>query len=180
MLPKTALALFLALAAPAAAETIDGARLHVVDGDTVRLPAGEVVRLYAIDAPETSPGRVRCEREIALGLAAKARLRALLVGQSVEIVRGEPGTGRQRDRYGRTLGALITPAGDVAMILIAEGHAVPWRVAEPQRRPERRIGARGNDGSTRPLRVRHVRRLGARGDDEAPAPHGLRERRLHG
>ena len=122
--------LFLALAAPAAAETIDGARIYVVDGDTIRLPGGERVRLYAIDAPETQPSRVRCERELELGLRAKERLRALLVGQSVEIVRGEPGTGRQRDRYRRTLGALVTPAGDVAMVLIAERHAVAWRAGK--------------------------------------------------
>ena len=122
---RLAFALLIALAAPAAAETIDGARIYIIDGDTVRLPGGEIVRLYAIDAPET--GRARCEAEIAAGLRAKARLHALLTGQSVEIVRGEPGTGRQRDRYGRTLGALVTPSGDVAQVLIAEGHAAPWR-----------------------------------------------------
>lgn len=120
--------LFLALAAPAAAETIDGARIYVVDGDTIRLPGGERVRLYAIDAPEIS--RARCEAELAAGLRAKERLRALLVGQSVAIERCEPSTGRCADRYRRTLGALITPAGDVAMILIAEGHAVPWRTGK--------------------------------------------------
>jgi micrococcal nuclease len=122
--------LFLALAAPAAAETVGGSRIYVVDGDTVRLPGGEVVRLYAIDAPETQPDRARCERELAAGLRAKERLRALLVGQSVAIERCEPSTGRCADRYRRTLGALITPAGDVAMILIAEGHAVPWRAGK--------------------------------------------------
>jgi endonuclease YncB( thermonuclease family) len=125
---RLALALFIALAAPAAAETIDGVRIYIIDGDTVRLPGGETIRLHAIDAPET--GRARCEAELAAGLRAKERLRALLVGQSVEIVRGEPGTGRERDRYGRTLGALVTPAGDVAMVMIAEGHAVPWRAGK--------------------------------------------------
>lgn len=125
---RLALALFLALTAPAAAETIDGARIYIIDGDTVRLPGGERVRLYAIDAPEIS--RARCEAELAAGLRAKERLRSLLVGQSVAIERCEPSTGRCADRYRRTLGALITPAGDVAMILIAEGHAVPWRTGK--------------------------------------------------
>jgi micrococcal nuclease len=127
---RLALALFIALAAPACAETVDGSRIYVVDGDTVRLPGGEVVRLYAIDAPETQPGRARCERELALGLRAKERLRALLVGRAVEVNRCEPGTGRCVDPYGRALGALITPAGDVAETLMAEGHAVPWRAGK--------------------------------------------------
>ena len=119
------LAIITALAPPARAETLLGARLYVIDGDTVRLPGGETLRLHALDAPET--GRARCEAEIARGLAAKARLRALLVGESVEVTRCEPATGRCVDRYGRTLGALATSAGDVALILIAEGHAMPWR-----------------------------------------------------
>jgi len=124
---RLAFALLIALAAPAAAETIDGARIYIIDGDTVRLPGGETVRLYAIDAPETQPSRVRCERELALGLAAKERLRALLVGQLVAIERCEPSTGRCVDRYRRTLGALVTPKGDVAETLVQEGHAVRWR-----------------------------------------------------
>lgn len=109
------------------AETIDGRAIIVIDGDTVALPAGpgrsERLRLHAIDAPESY--RARCEAELVAGLKAKARLRALLSGP-VRVTRGEPGTGRQVDRYGRTLGALETPAGDAAGILIAEGLAIRW------------------------------------------------------
>lgn len=124
---RLALAILLTLTAPARAETVDGARIYVIDGDTVRLPGGERLRLWAIDAPETQPSRIRCDLALARGLAAKARLRALLVGQSVAVERCEPGTGRCADRYGRTLAALATAAGDVAQKLVTEGHAVPWR-----------------------------------------------------
>ena len=115
----------LSASAPAAAQTYDGARIYVIDGDTVRLPGGEIVRLHAIDAAEI--GGARCEAELTRGLAAKARLRALLNGEAAMLTRCEPATGRCVDRYGRTLGALATRAGDVAQILIAEGHALPWR-----------------------------------------------------
>jgi endonuclease YncB( thermonuclease family) len=90
-----------------------------------RLPGGETLRLHAIDAPEI--GRARCEAELVAGLQAKARLRALLAGRAVTVERCEPSTGRCVDRYGRTLAAVTIDAGDVALILIAERHAEPWR-----------------------------------------------------
>lgn len=133
----SALAITILTAASAAAETLDGARIIVIDGDTVALPCAapargcaERLRLHAIDAPELRGAR--CEAEAVLALAAKERLRALLSGP-VEIVRGEPITGRPRDVYGRTLGAILRPsaapglpAGDVAADLLARGLAEPW------------------------------------------------------
>lgn len=119
-------------AQPAHAETIDGNRITIIDGDTVALPCAvpargcsEKIRLYAIDAPESY--RSRCDAEQIQGLEAKARLADLLRNQPVTIKRGEPSTGRMRDPYRRTLGALVTPQGDVAEIMLREGVVLPWR-----------------------------------------------------
>lgn len=106
----------------ARAEMLDGRRLHVIDGDTVRLSRAETIRILNIDAPETRGAR--CERELIMGLRAKERLRALLAGP-IRIERCEP-SGRCRDRYGRTLARLVTATGDAGLQLIAEGHALPW------------------------------------------------------
>lgn len=117
------LAAFLA-AAPAGAETVDGSRIVIIDGDTVHI-AGERIRLLDIDAPESF--RSACEAELVAGLKAKERLRALLDGQDVTIERDG------RDRFGRTLARLRTPAGDVGMVLLRERLAlryVPGRRAE--------------------------------------------------
>jgi len=125
------------LATPANSETIDGARIVVIDGDTVALPCvtpgpgcSERVRLYNTDAPETRGAT--CNAELELGLAAKARLRQLLTGP-VSIDRCEPKTGRCKDGFGRTLGALISAAGDIGQLLIAEGLAEPWRAGRKAR-----------------------------------------------
>lgn len=121
-------ALILALAEPARAEIVDGARIEVVDGDTLELPCTapcnrERLRFFGIDSPELSSPR--CEGEQALAIAARDRMRALMAGR-VEIVRGEPSTGRMRDRYGRTLGTVLRldaapglPAGDVQRDMLA-------------------------------------------------------------
>jgi len=136
----TVLALSAGLAlgsSPALAETIDGARIHVIDGDTVALPSGERIRLAGIDAPET--WHPRCQAELEQGRAATARLRELLAGP-VEIER--QGT----DRYGRTLARLVTAAGgDVEQPMVADGLAVaylPGRAAWAARRDHWCGGAR--------------------------------------
>jgi endonuclease YncB( thermonuclease family) len=118
-------------------EAVDGDRITVIDGDTVALPCAvpgrgcaERVRVYSIDAPETRGARCPAEREA--GLRAKARLAALLRRQAVSIERCEPGINgrapRCTDRYGRTLARLVTAAGDVGSVLIAEGLATRWPV----------------------------------------------------
>lgn len=111
------LAGILALTAfPAGAETVDGTLIRVIDGDTVEL-AGERIRLVEPDAPEIS--KPRCNTELAKGLLASGRLRQLLQGQ-VTIER----SGRT-DRYGRTLASLVAQKGNVALVLIQEGLAIP-------------------------------------------------------
>jgi len=118
-----------ATASTACAETIDGDRIRIIDGDTVALPCdpargiypgcAERVRLVGIDAPETST-RARCEAEAVAGLEAKAELADLIRGRPVEITR----TGV--DRYGRTLARLTAGGIDVDAAMLAAGAAIPY------------------------------------------------------
>lgn len=107
----------------ARAETVDGDRIVIIDGDTVGLPGGERVRIFNIDAPETR--RSRCMAELVAGLDAKERLAQLLRGGPVEVNRCEA-SGRCRDRYGRTLARLSAGGRDVGGVLVAEGKALAW------------------------------------------------------
>lgn len=77
------------------------------DGDTCRA-GDERIRLACIDTPERGrPGAA----------AATRRTRQLLVGRRVTIRR------ITTDRYGRTVAELIVPQGNVAQLLVQEGHA---------------------------------------------------------
>jgi len=106
-----------AVAAPAIAQPAP--LLQVTDGDTVRL-GDERIRLAAIDAPETA--QPECLAEALLGALATARLQQLVALPGALVI-----TRHGTDRYGRTL-ATITIAGlDLALQLIAEGLARPWR-----------------------------------------------------
>ena len=95
-----------------------GRRINcVVDGDTVWLD-GEKIRLVNIDAPEV---KARCNAERQRASAATRQLASLLHSQPIRIHR------RGEDRYGRTLAALSTPAGDVGDDLVRRNLAVTWR-----------------------------------------------------
>lgn len=109
------------------AETLDGSRIFVLDGDTVALPCSvpargcaEKIRLRAIDAPETS--NAHCEAELQAGLAAKQRLAELLRAGPVSVQRSG-----EIDRYGRSLGDLETSAGDAGAVLVRERLALPYQ-----------------------------------------------------
>lgn len=118
----------------ARAETIDGDRITILDGDTVTLPCeaakgiypgcAERLRLVGIDAPETG-SRARCDAEAAAGLAARAALADLIRGHAIEITR----TGR--DRYGRTLARLAANGTDVDTAMLATGLAIPYTPGRP-------------------------------------------------
>ena len=112
--PTAALAFaLLLLASPVSARTI------LIDGDTIDVD-GVRIRIAAIDTPETF--RPRCERERALGIAAKERLRELLDAGAVTF------TPTGVDRYGRTLAHVFVNGGaDVGETLIKENHAVRWK-----------------------------------------------------
>lgn len=115
-----AVAASLVLAVPAAAETVNGDRIYVIDGDTIAVQGQrQRIRLLDIDAPEIS--KPRCDREMRLGLDAKARLIALVRGQQVEIER------KGNDVYGRALAWLKVNSRDLGQILLREGHATGWK-----------------------------------------------------
>lgn len=114
------------------AETVDGARITIIDGDTIALPCAqpapgcaERVRILNIDTPETGRNAA-CPAEATAGLAAKEALRRLIASGPVVITRCEPETGRCTDHYGRTLARLATATGDIGQAMIASGHALPW------------------------------------------------------
>jgi len=102
----------------AKAETVDGRRIVIIDGDTIDVQ-GERIRILNIDAPESF--RSRCEAELKLALKTRARLADLVRSGPVEINR------QGQDRYRRTLAKLSVRRGDVGSILVREGLALPWQ-----------------------------------------------------
>jgi endonuclease YncB( thermonuclease family) len=111
-------------------EPIASSRIHVLDGDTIRIDQHKPdVRLVNFNAPET--WRAKCRTERALGYVAARRLRELVqAGQlKFELVACscEPGTeGTEDCNYGRRCGTLTSGGQDVGDILIAEKLAVPF------------------------------------------------------
>lgn len=98
--------------------------IRVIDGDTLRMPDGERVRLLNIDAPEMPP-KSKCEREERLALEARSRLSQMIRGASDVTLRF--GGDRDHDRYGRSLRYLVIDGRDAGEVLMAEGLAQPWR-----------------------------------------------------
>lgn len=115
---KIAFAIFLLFAESASAQT-----WRVIDGDTVVLD-GETVRIANIDTPEIK--HAQCDAERRLGLVAKAELDKLLASGVIALERGDPSSGRQKDKYGRTLGIVSIDGLDVGETLIGRQLARPW------------------------------------------------------
>lgn len=92
----------------------------VTDGDTFKLPSGEIIRISNIDAPESGV-RAKCDAERFLAVHARAGLAQMLGQGGVEITR-EP----RPDRYGRTLARVSAGGADVGETLIARALAVRW------------------------------------------------------
>lgn len=120
---------------PSEAETVDGSRFVIIDGDTVDY-RGERIRILNIDAPESF--RSRCDAELQLALRTKERLAALLRAGPADIQRDG------HDRYRRTLARLAVREGDVGRILVREGLALPWQEGRDAKeaRLQRWCGAR--------------------------------------
>ena len=115
------LAFGLVFAVLVSAESVDGRRAVIIDGDTVSIDR-ERIRILNIDAPESRGAR--CEAELVAGLKAKARLAQLLRAGDVTIRRCD---GRRcQDPYGRTLARIEAGGRDVGEILVREGLALPW------------------------------------------------------
>lgn len=115
-----ALLLVLALTSPATAG------IYVIDGDTIVVDR-EHIRVVGIDAPETR--QARCDAELRHGLAAKARVVALLQeacgplasaqADRCLVIERQP----RLDRYGRTLARIGIRGRDFGAVLIGEGLA---------------------------------------------------------
>ncbi|GGB10291.1 hypothetical protein GCM10011491_42820 [Brucella endophytica] len=60
-------------------------------------------------------------------LVAKRRLAELLATGDPVIKRGDPGSGRVKDRYGRTLATIAVNGADVGDVLVGELLARPWK-----------------------------------------------------
>jgi micrococcal nuclease len=92
------------------------ADIRVIDGDTI-VCRGKHIRLLGLDTPELN---IKCERE--RGLTAKAELQKLVAEPHRVLIR----EARQPDKYGRTLGVVLSNGQDVAPLLIKEGWAHPY------------------------------------------------------
>lgn len=92
----------------------------VIDGDTI-IHEGIRIRMIDFDTPEIETPR--CASEEALGHKARLRLRELLNGGTVRIVKSGS---RDEDRYGRKLRLVTVNGRPVGDILIEEGLAWPW------------------------------------------------------
>jgi len=90
-----------------------------IDGDTLRCPNGDRIRIADVDTPEL---RGQCESERALAIRARDRLAVLLREGEVEYVR----VGRDKDRYGRKLRVVVRNGRSIGDQLVAEGLARTW------------------------------------------------------
>ena len=101
--------------------------LRVLDGDTVDVlfdfPFGiqvkKRVRLFGINAPET---RTRDLEEKSKGILAKERLSELLKEAKMKCVLRYHGDGK----FGRPLGELFVNGVNINLVLVSEGHSVPY------------------------------------------------------
>jgi len=99
-------------------ESIDNITvISVIDGDTIKINGGSVVRYIGIDTPERGEPLYREARE---------RNRRLLEGGQIhlEICRGE-----ERDRYGRLLAWLYSDGKLINAAILREGYAMLMVIA---------------------------------------------------
>ncbi len=97
------------------AQQLQGAA-RVVDGDTLRV-AGERVRLFGIDAPESGQP---CRDGGDCGAQSKAHLEALIGGRDVTCVPEDV------DRYGRVVATCRVDGADLNRAMVRDGQAMPY------------------------------------------------------
>ena len=107
---------------------------RVVDGDTVELADGRLVRYLGIDAPElhrrTLAGWVKDPQPFAQ--AAAARNEELVRGRQIRLEY----EGQTRDRFGRLLAYVSVEGTQVNAVLVSEGLARAWTPRRPSARTE--------------------------------------------
>jgi endonuclease YncB( thermonuclease family) len=125
------------------AAPIERSAIWVKDGDTIikadgqmrAWTADEEYRLVGFDTPETARPRAKCASEIERGMAAAARLIAILDKGKIDLSEvqcacTERTHGTKRCNHGRRCARLAVDGKDVAETMIAEGHAVPLHCSE--------------------------------------------------
>lgn len=97
---------------------------YPIDGDTIQMQSGEVVRVENVDAPEMN---CQCPSECRRALAAFSLVREA-VGGGVALSRRVRRDGRPApDRYGRTIAPVQLPDGrDLGELLISRGLGRPY------------------------------------------------------
>jgi endonuclease YncB( thermonuclease family) len=94
---------------------------RVVDGDTIELEGGELVRLIGIDTPETVHPNKPVEW---FGKEASAYTRRELEGKTVKIVVDQGNAAiKHRDKYGRVLAYIDVDGKDFNAQIVKEGYA---------------------------------------------------------
>jgi endonuclease YncB( thermonuclease family) len=133
--------LFLAVAlfaVPADAATVTG-QATVVDGDTLEIE-GRRIRLFGIDAPESTQTCDRNGESWACGQASADQLRSMIGNFELTC------TGYEHDVYGRLLAVCRLSGADLNQMMVADGWATAFRrysedyVAEEARARARRLG----------------------------------------
>lgn len=120
MRPGVAVAVLVAIAFPASAETIAG-RASVTDGDTLEIH-GERIRLLDVDAPES---RQTCARPDGSEWKCGQRAATALsdwIGTRIVTCEAD-----RKDRCGRWLAQCMSGGEDMARWLASRGWAVPYR-----------------------------------------------------
>jgi len=116
-----------ALPCPALAQSFSGRVVAVSDGDTLTvLTAAKEqikVRINGIDAPEKAQP---------FGQASKQNLSRLVFGRAVTI------ESNKRDRYGRTVGKVLTDGRDAGLEQVKAGFAWRFKEYEREQSPEDR------------------------------------------
>ena len=98
--------------------------LRVIDGDTIKaqvdlgffISTVKTIRVRGINCPECRTKNLVEKRN---GIRAKARVVALLEESDLQFKLISHGIGK----YGRVVGDVILPQGDLGELLIGEGHA---------------------------------------------------------
>lgn len=88
---------------------------RVIDGDTLELASGAVVRYLLVDTPESVNGADDC-----FGHEAAAFDRALVEGREVTLAYDDAAC---RDRYGRLLAYVTVDGREVNALLVERGYA---------------------------------------------------------
>lgn len=113
---KLLLTLALLAPSPAAAQSFSGPAT-AIDGDTLRMD-DERIRLFGIDAPESTQSCDRKGARWACGSDARALLADMVAGRTVEC------TQQDRDVYGRIVASCRVGDSDLGGVMVREGLAI--------------------------------------------------------